>query len=68
MGLEARIQNYVGSPNEDPGDARSLVVVLSRSKAGLGDLDSDPRWTSLTPDGHRVWTDDFANLLKVLHR
>jgi len=68
MGLKARIQNYVGSTNDDPGDASSLVVVLSRSKAGLGDLDSDPRWTPLTSDGGRVWTDDFANLLAVLRR
>ncbi len=68
MGLEARIQNYVGNTAEDPGDVGSSVVVLSRSEAGLGDLNSDPRWTPLMSDGRRVWTDDFANVLVVLHR
>ena len=68
MGLEARIQNYMGNAAVDPGDAASLVVVLSRSEEGLGDLNNDPRWTNLASDGGRVWTDDFANLLEVLRR
>lgn len=67
-GLEARIQNYTGNTAEDPGDVRSLVVVMSRSEVGLGDLNSDPRWAPLSSDGGRVWTDDFANVLQVLHR
>jgi hypothetical protein len=67
MGLVARIQNYAGNTAKDPGDVGSLVVVLSRSEAGLGDLNDDPRWTPLTSDGGRVWTDDFANVLEVLY-
>lgn len=68
LGLTARIQNYAGNTAEDPGDQGSLVVVLARSEAALGDLNNDPRWTPLTSDGGRVWTDDFANLLEVLYR
>jgi hypothetical protein len=30
-------------------------------------LNDDPRWTPLTSDGGRVWTDDFANVLEVLY-
>jgi hypothetical protein len=67
MGLVARIQNYGGDKSNDPGDVGSLVVVLSRSEAGLGDLNDDPRWTPLTSDGGRVWTDDFADVLEVLY-
>jgi len=68
MGLEARIQNYGGNTAQDPGDVGSLVVVLARTQDALGDLKEDPRWVPLASDGGRVWTDDFANVLEVLHR
>ncbi|SMX42444.1 transporter [Octadecabacter ascidiaceicola] len=68
MGLAARIQDYAGNTSEDPGDVGSRVVVLSRNFESLGDLNADPRWVPLAPDGGRVWTDDFANVLEVLNR
>ncbi|MCB2135140.1 MAG: fused MFS/spermidine synthase, partial [Rhodobacteraceae bacterium] len=66
LGLAARIQNYPGNPETDPGDTGSRVVMLARNEAALGDLASDTRWESLQPDGGPVWTDDFANLLSIL--
>jgi hypothetical protein len=66
LGLAARIQDYPGHVESDPGDMPSRVVMLARSEAALGPLARDPRWTGLAPDGGPVWTDDFADLLSIL--
>lgn len=66
FGLAARIQDYPGHVESDPGDMPSRVVMLARSEAALGPLARDPRWTGLAPDGGPVWTDDFADLLSIL--
>lgn len=66
LGLEARIQDYEGNKEVDPGDSGSRVVLLSRSERALGPLARDERWQPLPSDGGRVWTDDFANLLTIL--
>ena len=66
LGLVARIEDYPGRPDTDPGDSPSRVVMVARSEAALGNLASDPRWKELRSDGKRIWTDDFANLLSIL--
>ncbi len=66
LGLAARIQDYPGHPDTDPGDSPSRVVMFARSEAALRSLASDPRWEELRSDGKRIWTDDFANLLSIL--
>ncbi|MGB5066106.1 MAG: fused MFS/spermidine synthase, partial [Albidovulum sp.] len=66
LGLEARIQNYPGNAEIDPGDSGSRVVMLARNAGALGALADDRRWEALIPDGGRIWTDDYANLLSVL--
>lgn len=66
LGLAARIQDYAGNTDADPGDTASRVVVLARSEAALGPLADDPRWLRLISDGGRIWTDDYANLLSTL--
>ncbi len=68
LGLEARIQLHDGNPAVDPGDVGSLVVAMARSEHALGVAGTDPRWKDLRSDGGRVWTDDFANVLEILHR
>ncbi|OYX44852.1 MAG: transporter [Rhodobacterales bacterium 32-67-9] len=66
LGLVARIEDYPGRPDIDPGDSASRVVMLARSEAALGGLAADPRWQEIRSDGQRIWTDDFANLLSIL--
>jgi hypothetical protein len=42
-------------------------VVMAPSRADLGALTSDPRWSPLTPSASApLWTDDFSNILSVL--
>ncbi|MFN6951266.1 MAG: spermidine synthase [Albidovulum sp.] len=65
-GLASRIQDYPGREAIDPGDTPSRVVILARTEADLGPLGRDPRWVPLEPDGGRLWTDDFADLLSIL--
>jgi hypothetical protein len=57
-----------------PGDARpegksdSHWIVMSRNAASVAPLTTDARWTALTPrPGTPLWTDDFSNILSVLH-
>ncbi|MGB7260806.1 MAG: transporter [Albidovulum sp.] len=64
LGLVARVQDYQGT--DDEGDTPSRVVMLARSEGALGALAEDSRWSSLTSDGGRIWTDDFADLLSIL--
>ena len=68
LGLQARIQYHPGNKQDDPGDVGSLVVAMARSKQALGVTGTDARWQELPSDGGRVWTDDFANVLEILHR
>jgi spermidine synthase len=41
-------------------------VVAGRGEADLGSLATDPRWERLNASGHRVWSDDFSDILSVL--
>jgi hypothetical protein len=66
LGLAAQRQLYVGR-DEDPGNLSSEVVLIARDSAAFGELATDPRWTPLRSDGGPLWTDDYANLLSILH-
>ena len=67
LGLKARIEEYEGNADRDPGDIGSRVVMIARDEGVFGPLAGDPRWQVLRSDGGPVWTDDFANLLSVLN-
>jgi predicted O-methyltransferase YrrM len=42
-------------------------VVMARSRADLGALNDDKRWSTLVPSPSiPLWTDDFSNILSVL--
>ena len=42
-------------------------MVMARSRADLGALATDPRWVDMrVPNGTKVWTDDYSNLLHVI--
>jgi hypothetical protein len=44
-------------------------VVMARSRAELGGIVGDPRWTELKASAAGpLWTDDFSNILSVLKR
>jgi len=51
------------------GKAPSVWVVMARNESDLNDLvASDSRWTRLSARlGGRSWTDDYSNLLSVIH-
>jgi len=51
----------------DAGKFPSKWVVMARSRADLGTLATDPRWTPVNvPPGTQLWTDDYSNLLRVI--
>jgi hypothetical protein len=51
----------------DAGKFPSTWLVMARSRADLGMLGTDARWTPVEiRPGARVWTDDFSNLLTVI--
>ncbi len=66
LDLSARIQRYNGQPG-DHTNTPSVVVMMSNTEDSFADFDADERWRSLTNDGGRVWTDDYANLLSILN-
>jgi len=50
------------------GKSDSHWIVMARNAADLAPLTTDARWTRLTPKaGTPLWTDDFSNILSVLH-
>ena len=51
----------------EEGNSPSLVVVMAEDDATLAGLAEDDRWEVLTSDGGRIWTDDFADLLSIMH-
>lgn len=67
LGLQAWMQFYNGHTTEDPTDSSAEVVLVARDEAALGELAADPRWSALPSDGGPPWTDDYANLLSILH-
>ena len=68
LGLTARIQFYKGNVSQDVGDVPTTAVLLAHDAADMGAMADDPRWTPLTSDGGRLWTDDYANLLSIMTR
>ncbi|MEL7213816.1 MAG: fused MFS/spermidine synthase [Pseudomonadota bacterium] len=66
LGLKAYIQDYKPAAEPDPGDTRSLVVMMARNEDAFGTLTEDSRWEPLQSDGKRIWTDDFADLLSIM--
>jgi spermidine synthase len=58
----------VSHSEEEAGKSPSDWVIMARSEADLGSLAADPQWhtpsvSSQTP----FWTDDFSNILSVMH-
>jgi hypothetical protein len=62
-----RDDTAVSQAEIDAGKFPSTWVVMARSRADLGTLATDPRWTPVNvPPGTQVWTDDYSNLLRVI--
>ena len=58
-------------PKTSPFDfkANSLVAVLARQRADLGDLPLRPGWREIRPvPGVPAWTDDYSNILGAILR
>jgi SAM-dependent methyltransferase len=66
LGVEIRLQNYLGTIDQDQADVPSKVALITANPELLTQLDADPRWQNLEPDGLRLWTDDYANALSIL--
>jgi len=67
-GLTALIMRD-GEASAESGKDASIWVVLARRPEDLKPLSMDPRWENLgTPEGFRVWTDDFSNIFSVMWR
>ncbi len=68
LGVPARYQ-FFGTSAETADNYRaqaSQVVVLAKSDAALARIDNDPRWSVLTGDGKRPWTDDYSNIIGAI--
>jgi SAM-dependent methyltransferase len=65
LGLTARLRADDGGAT--PGALPSEWVVLAKSPGDLGSIEGDPRWHDLASHRHLTWTDDYSNLLSVLH-
>ena len=58
------------SEEKEKGKSSSTWVLLARQGSDFGELGEDfLRWQDLGPDPtHRLWTDDFSNVISVLNR
>jgi SAM-dependent methyltransferase len=68
-GLVALMSDDSAIPQDqlDAGKFPSQWLVMARSPADLGALETDPRWTPVRVDpSTQVWTDDYSNLLRVI--
>ncbi len=61
-------QFYIPPAGSDQVFAQSAsqVVVLARNERALETLRADPRWSALTSDGKRAWTDDYSNVVGAI--
>jgi spermidine synthase len=48
--------------------ANSVVAVLARKAADLGDLPEQAGWHAAPPSDVRIWTDDYSNILGAILR
>jgi spermidine synthase len=55
------------TPDMPEGKSGSHWIVMARSRADLGSIVTDARWSPLVTSGSTpLWTDDFSNILSVL--
>jgi hypothetical protein len=52
--------------SEELGKFPSEWMVIARSRAEMGKLTADPRWTTPAASSAPLWTDDFSNIVSVL--
>ena len=51
-----------------PLKARSHYIIGAKDQAALGDLKIDENWVKIgRPVGIKPWTDDYSNMLEILH-
>ena len=71
LGLESRVQHH-NITHTDPRWAflgqSSDWVIMARDRNALGTLAYDKRWLDLEPvDDMEVWSDDYANVMRVYY-
>jgi hypothetical protein len=67
-GLAAVQQIDRPAPDMPEGKSGSHWIVMARKASDLAPLTADPRWSALAArPGTPLWTDDFSNILSVLH-
>ncbi|MEE4189649.1 MAG: fused MFS/spermidine synthase, partial [Roseobacter sp.] len=66
LGLEAVIRYDRAEDVTTAGAKASVVMVLSPSRMRAAHLLQDPRWSKVTPDDQKAWTDDRAHVLSAL--
>ena len=67
-GLTAVQQIDRAGPARPEGKSDSHWIVMARNASALAPLMADSRWSALTVKaGTPLWTDDFSNILSVLH-
>ena len=63
--LVARVQTH--RPETGSEAKPSIWIIAARTADALGPLAGDPRWQELTMRSKRVWSDDYSDILSVLH-
>jgi spermidine synthase len=70
LSLVALVQNdfHLTAEEQKEGKSTSRWIVLARQQEPLEPFLSDPRWRALDGRlGGDLWTDDFSDILKVIH-
>lgn len=64
-----RVDDAISPEEQRKGRSASTWVVLASSRDNLASFAGNPAWRELESDPDaRVWTDDYSNLLSVIHR
>jgi hypothetical protein len=65
-GIEAYVRHDAG--NDDEGRYGSIWVAMARTGRDLKPILEGGKWRRLVPrPGRRVWTDDYGNLITIMH-
>lgn len=63
------IQRHDAAPDSTPlTDTAEDAMIVAKTPQALGRFATDPRWTAITPDAAKPWTDDYMNLVGALYR
>jgi hypothetical protein len=69
LNLVALVRHDIESTEAEQADGKLATrwVLMARRESLIAEFMSDPRWQSLDGSAGDLWTDDYSDILRVIH-